>query len=58
MDLPGPWPAKRNLESIIPLDDPLDVSKMTREERDDKRHRVAEYPDVARSLGLVREDVA
>ena len=59
MDLAGPWPAKRNLESIIPLDDPLDVSKMTREERDAlKRHQVAEYPDVARSLGLVREDVA
>jgi hypothetical protein len=34
--------------------DPLDVSKMTREERDAlKRRLVAEHPDAARQLGLV-----
>jgi hypothetical protein len=50
---------KETVENITPLDDPLDVSKMTREERDAlKRRLVAAYPDVARSLGLVREDVA
>jgi hypothetical protein len=50
---------KETVENITPLDDPLDVSKMTREERDAlKRHLVAAYPDAARSLRLVREDVA
>jgi hypothetical protein len=50
---------KETVENVNAFDDPLDVSKMTREERDAlKRRLVAEYPDAARSLGLVREDVA
>jgi hypothetical protein len=50
---------KETVEKVTAFDDPLDVSKMTREERDAlKRRLVAEHPDVARSLGLVREDVA
>ena len=50
---------KETVENVSAFDDPLDVSQMTREERDAlKRRLVAEHPDVARSLGLVREDVA
>ena len=50
---------KEIVENITPLDDPLDVSKMTREERDAlKRRLIAKHPDIARELGLVGEDVA
>jgi hypothetical protein len=50
---------KETVENVSAFDDPLDVSQMTREERDAlKRRLVAEHPDVARSLGLVRNDVA
>jgi hypothetical protein len=50
---------KETVENVTALDDPLDVSKMTREERDAlKRRLIAEHPDIARQLGLVREDVA
>jgi hypothetical protein len=48
---------RETVESVTAFDDPLDVSKMTREERDRlKRRLVAEHPDAARALGLVRED--
>ena len=50
---------KETVENVTAFDDPLDVSKMTREERDTlKRRLMPENPDVARALGLVREDAA
>ena len=50
---------KETVENVSTFDDPLDVSQMTREERDAlKRRLVAEHPVAARQLGLVREDVA
>ena len=50
---------KETVENVTVPDDPLDIASMTREERDAlKRRLVAENPDVARQLGLVREDVA
>jgi hypothetical protein len=48
---------KETVENVTAFDDPLDVSKMTREERDRlKRQLIAQHPDAARALGLVRED--
>ena len=50
---------KETVENVTAFDDPLDVSKMTREERDRlKRQLIAQHPDAARALGLVREDAA
>ena len=47
------------VENVTAFDDPLDVSKMTREERNRlKRQLIAQDPDAARALGLVREDAA
>ena len=48
---------KETVENVTVPDDPLDIASMTREERDRlKRRLVAEHPDAARALGLVRED--
>ena len=60
LDLKGSWAGpKETVENVTAIDDPLDVSKLMREERDElKRHLVADYPDAARALGLVRADVA
>jgi hypothetical protein len=47
---------KETVENVTPLDDSIDVASMTREERDKlKRQLIAEFPDQARRLGLVRE---
>jgi hypothetical protein len=45
------------VENVTASDDLLDVASTTREERDRlKRQLIAQHPDTARALGLVRDD--